>query len=798
LEKKKFVGIVLTLVLLVMLYNASNVRLVAGWSNGGYSSDPEHPLYGTHDWIAEHALDWLPLEEKQYIQNNLVAYLYGTEMPDNPEAIGDTVNHHIYFWSNGSLQDDASAVRAREEYINALDFLRSGDFLNAAKTAGIMSHYIVDVTAFGHVMGAGTDWGPEVHHSDYESYVNERTNSYEDVFNEYLVFDDELRTITAYDAALELAYDTTFGHGEGGLGCVWMDENYNWNNTVFKNRCGESLNLAVNYLADVLHTLYVASLSTRYPWPMFHHNLEHTGFTESPAPNTNHLLWTYTTGSRVFSSPAVADGKVYVGSEDYNVYCLDASNGAYIWSYATGGPVYYSSPAVADGKVYVGSEDGNVYCLDALAGEYIWSTLIGGGDGGVSSSPAVADGVVFIGSFDGNVYAFGDVIRYPEDGHPTLQDAINAASPGATISVALGTYHESIVINKPLTILGRKGSSPVFDGGGSGTYATLLPGASGSIIAGIVITNWDQGILIVDASSCKICDNIMSLNDHNGIALKGNNAVNNLIYNNIFQENTIAINITQSSTDNIIYHNSFLNNPTQVYISPPTANIWDDGYPSGGNYWSTLPSKDLYRGPNQNEPGSDGINDTRCTIAANNIDRYPLVKPYAGPHDIGITNVFTSKTVIGQGYTLQIELKILNYGLYGETFTVAAYADALTIAIQPIILASRNSILIIFTWSTIGVVKGNYTISLIVDTVPDEAYTADNMIIDGWVVVSVIGDINGDFKVDIKDLVLVIKHYGSYPGSVKPWNPNADVNCDNKVDIKDLVLVIKHYGEHYP
>jgi hypothetical protein len=41
------------------------------WSNGGYSADPSNPDYGTHDWIAQHALDWLPVEEKQYILDNL-------------------------------------------------------------------------------------------------------------------------------------------------------------------------------------------------------------------------------------------------------------------------------------------------------------------------------------------------------------------------------------------------------------------------------------------------------------------------------------------------------------------------------------------------------------------------------------------------------------------------------------------------------------------------------------------------------------------------------------------------------
>jgi len=233
----------------------SNVKLVTAWSNGGYSSDPSNPDYGTHDWIAQHALDWLPTKEKQYVLDNFAAYLYGTELPDNPDGIGDTTKHHIYYWSNGSLQDDASVIRAYEEYNNTLDFLRSEDLANASKTAGIMSHYIVDVAVFGHVMGADTDWGAEQHHSDYETYVNQRTDSYEDEFNVYLSFDGELHNISAYDAAKGLAYDTTFDV-DGDLNCSWMDQNYNWSDSVFKGRCGESLNLAVNYLTDVLHTLY--------------------------------------------------------------------------------------------------------------------------------------------------------------------------------------------------------------------------------------------------------------------------------------------------------------------------------------------------------------------------------------------------------------------------------------------------------------------------------------------------------------------------------------------------------------
>ena len=250
---------VLAALLVAMLFTAFKVRQAEAWSNGGFSSDPSNPNYGTHDWIAQHALDWLPVGEKEYIAGNLAVYLYGTELPDNgaaPDGIGDTALHHIYYWSNESLQDDASAVRAQTEYNNAKSHILSNDVIMAVKTLGIMSHYIVDVGAFGHVMGVGTDWGPEIHHSDYESYANERTNSYIDEFNTYLVFDGSLDDISAYDASCTLAYDTTFDV-DGDLTCVWMDQNYDWSNQTFRDRCGESLNLAVNLLTDVLHTFYM-------------------------------------------------------------------------------------------------------------------------------------------------------------------------------------------------------------------------------------------------------------------------------------------------------------------------------------------------------------------------------------------------------------------------------------------------------------------------------------------------------------------------------------------------------------
>jgi hypothetical protein len=230
------------------------------WSNGGFSSNPSNPKYGTHDWIAEHALDWLPLEVKQWLLPYKALYLYGTELPDNgqaPDGIGDTQLHHIYFYADGRLMDDSAAVRANATYRQALSYMLKGDFSSAAKYAGAMTHYISDMAVFGHVMGKYTPWGEEKHHSDYEDYVNSRTSSYYAEFNVYLKFDGKLDILTAYNAAIKLAYDTTFDSSGRGLTCVWMDQNYDWSNPTFKNRAGESINLAVNLIADTLYTLYM-------------------------------------------------------------------------------------------------------------------------------------------------------------------------------------------------------------------------------------------------------------------------------------------------------------------------------------------------------------------------------------------------------------------------------------------------------------------------------------------------------------------------------------------------------------
>ncbi len=159
---------------------------------------------------------------------------------------------------------------------------------------------------------------------------------------------------------------------------------------------------------------------------MFRGNPAHTGVYDAAAPRQlKGVKWAFATGGPVVSSPTVVDGIAYVGSDDGNLYAIDAATGQAKWKFGTGGPVR-ATPAVAGGIVYAGSYDGFFYAVDAAAGTEKWKFAVPGEKkfevrglhGGLPraqvvpdfwdlylSSPAVVDGVVYVGCGDGACYA---------------------------------------------------------------------------------------------------------------------------------------------------------------------------------------------------------------------------------------------------------------------------------------------------------------------------------------------------------------------------------------------------------
>ena len=146
----------------------------------------------------------------------------------------------------------------------------------------------------------------------------------------------------------------------------------------------------------------ISSISATGEWAMLQHNPTHTGMIPGPAfVPEGKLGWQFSTEGPLFSTPAVADGRIYYGTSDRGVIALDADTGDFLWAHPVLGPVN-SSPAVAGDLVFVGLRDGDVLALNKATGDLEWSFDAGSG---VYSSPVVLDGTLYIGSGDSNIYA---------------------------------------------------------------------------------------------------------------------------------------------------------------------------------------------------------------------------------------------------------------------------------------------------------------------------------------------------------------------------------------------------------
>lgn len=116
--------------------------------------------------------------------------------------------------------------------------------------------------------------------------------------------------------------------------------------------------------------------------------------------------WRFNVGEGILSSPAVADGRVYVGSGHWeapgqHVYALDIGDGTKRWEFDAGSPVY-SSPAIADGIVYVGDSDGSLMALNGDDGAVQWRVQL---EAPVNSAPVVLEDVVYVATADGVIHA---------------------------------------------------------------------------------------------------------------------------------------------------------------------------------------------------------------------------------------------------------------------------------------------------------------------------------------------------------------------------------------------------------
>ena len=258
-----------------------------------------------------------------------------------------------------------------------------------------------------------------------------------------------------------------------------------------------------------------------------------------------------------------------------------------------------------------------------------------------------------------------------------------------------------------------------------------------NIIKENIIINNAEGIYVERSNNSLIYNNLIANNRWTGVyapdndpgdeyyPYKNNTKIeNNTIINNgygiIFfdsnrttiTDNIIALNNRSISlydcNKTLIYHNNIVNN-----LKPPKdenghcdnyKNQWDNGYPSGGNYWSDYNESDNYSGPNQDIPGEDGIGDISYNISgnANSQDRYPLMEPWnnSPPNSPFINGPTNGKVGIDYNYTFistdPDEDDIWYYISWGDKEIIYIYGP----------YSSGETITLSYNWSN----KGNYII----------------------------------------------------------------------------------------
>lgn len=181
------------------------------------------------------------------------------------------------------------------------------------------------------------------------------------------------------------------------------------------------------------------------------------------------------------------------------------------------------------------------------------------------------------------------------------------------------------------------------------------------------------------------------------------------------------------------------------------------------------------------------------------VDMYDVFYKVSIPdtHDIGIASITSSVTYAHPDFGTQVLVWVSarNYGISQETFTVSAYYNSTRIGTQTVTnLAPNSSVVLTFTWDTLNVPYGYYTLRAEANIVYSEIDTTDNTLTDGTVMLAIPGDVNFDRIVNILDAGELSAHWYNPPVVGRDgYDPRIDINQDGKIDLYDAAIMSAHW-----
>jgi parallel beta-helix repeat protein len=375
------------------------------------------------------------------------------------------------------------------------------------------------------------------------------------------------------------------------------------------------------------------------------------------------------------------------------------------------------------------------------------------------------------------------------DNYLTIQEAINKANVGDTIYVRNGTYTGTIVVNKTVSLVGENRATTIIDAGGN--FDGVLVEADNVTIMEFMVWNTRWFGIHVKSSGCYITTNNLTRNQE-GIMLDGETSVarNNVVFNNSITDNLDTAILIWNSQNNNITQNFVRNNAFGIYLHINASmnlvehnQVLDNecaGIPIAYDSSDNIISDNNVSGNGHSGCGvwesgiSLAISSKRNIITRNEISNNRLgilLQSYSDTNLIYHNNLINNTEQVEAHSPLCSNIWNIEYPCGGNFWD---------------------------NYNGTDLYSGPYQNITGSDGIGDSSHVINSENVDRYPLMEpfdlCIGDLSEDGKVDMVDLGIASRAFGSYPGHPR-WNPIADLNKDERVDTRDIAVIARNFGK---